>query len=44
MYIFEDDDLYFDMSNKYGKDNIQRQELVLKTKYHLITSNFRKKE
>ncbi len=35
MYIFEDDDLYFDMSNKYGKDNIQRKELVLKTKYHL---------
>ncbi len=35
IYIFEDDDLYFDMSYKYGKVNMKRKELVLKTKYHL---------
>ena len=35
IYIFEDDDLYFGTSYKYGKVNMKRKELVLKTKYHL---------
>lgn len=35
VYLFEDDDLYFDTSKKYGKYNISRQERILKTKYYI---------
>lgn len=35
IYIFEDDDLYYSGQSKYCKENPKRQDLVLKTKYHL---------
>lgn len=35
IYIFEDDELYYDESQKYSKDNSRRKDLVLRTKYYL---------
>lgn len=35
IYIFEDDELYYDESKKYSKDNSHRKDIVLRTKYYL---------
>lgn len=42
IYLFEDDDLYFDMSKKYGENNTIRKERILKTKYHISRLIFEK--
>lgn len=34
-YIFEDDAIYYSEQSKYRKENSKRQDIVLKTKYHL---------
>ncbi|HEK9986316.1 TPA: Abi family protein [Streptococcus equi subsp. zooepidemicus] len=44
LYIFEDDELYYNESKKYHKDNAKIKELVLKTKYHLSRLILEKKD
>lgn len=44
LYIFEDDELYYNENRKYRKDNAKRAELVLKTKYHLSRLILEKKD
>ena len=35
IYIFEDDELYYNKTKKYSKNNFRRKEKVLRTKYYL---------
>ena len=44
IYIFEDDDLYYNDINKYSKDNPKRKDFILETKYHLSSLILQKKE
>ena len=44
IYIFEDDELYFNESKKYSKNNLHRKDLVLRTKYYLSSLILQKSE
>lgn len=44
IYIFEDDELYYNNTKKYSKDNHSREEFILQTKYHLSCLILKKKE
>lgn len=35
LYLFEDEDIYYNESKKYNKNNLNRRDLVLKTRYHI---------
>jgi abi family protein len=44
VYIFEDDELYYNSTKKYSKDNHRRKDFILQTKYHLFSLVLKKKE
>lgn len=44
IYIFEDDELYYNNEGKYSKDNPHRKDFILQTKYHLSSLILQKKE
>ena len=43
IYIFEDDELYYNNEGKYSKDNPHRKDFILQTKYHLSSLILQKK-